>query len=573
MEKLKAFITLLICGVTGCHFLSCSDETIGDVPVNFIPPHIIYGDSTKITQFVNNVYSFLPAGYNRFDGNTSMLAASTDEAVHAVPGSEMEKWANGSWDANTGHDNSFSDCYTGIRRSFVFEEEILPYIEDIVMTETGRDLCLGQALFLRAYYNYELLKRFGGYPIVTKALSTDEDLNIPRNTYDECVAYITGLCDRAAALLPLSHAANQLGRATRGAALALKARTLLYAASPLFNDESKPRDDPEHGKYDPAKWEKAAAAAAAVISLKNANGSPVYSLYTAGEGYSDFFYVLNANNEIILSRMAAAGNTVERLNGPVSITNGQGGTCPTWDLVSAYEMISGEPFDPNNPEHAANPFVNRDPRFEKSILYNGATWMNGMTVETFEGGKDLAGDRATRTGFYLRKFCNISASWNAPTGTTQHCFPLLRYGEVLLAYAEAMNEAYGPDADPAGYGMTARQAVELIRQRAGLTGNIDLSATVPSGNRENMRDAIRHERRIELAFEEHRHLDVRRWKIAESVLNRAVSGLKIGKNDDGTFTCTPQVVESRVFTSRMYLYPFTRTELSRNSNLIQNTGW
>ena len=565
MKKIKIFIAYVSCIIAGLS--SCSDEDIKEIPVEFTPVHIICGDSTKIVQYVNNVYTFLPDGYNRFDENTSMLASSTDEAVHAVVGSGMQRWGEGGWSPADLLDNPLNKCYTGIRRSFIFEEEILPLVDNNVMGEFGKKLCLGQIYFLRAYYNLEILKRFGGYPLVKTVLTTSDDLNIPRSTYDECVDYIVDLCGQAAELLPITYATNQLGRATKGAALALKARTLLYAASPLFNDPTQVDDTFEHGKYDASKWEKAAEAAAAVIKLNT------YGLYTDGKGYEDFFYTLDKNNEIILSRMCAAHNDVERLNGPVSITNGEGGTCPSLNLVNDYEMIDGKAFDWNNPEHAANPFANRDPRFEKSILYNGSTWMNNMVVETFTGGKDFTGVKATRTGFYIRKFCNISASWNAPIGKAFHCFPLLRYGDLLLMYAEAMNEAYGPDTDSKGYGLTALQAVALIRERAGLTGNIDLSETVPAGNREKMRIAIQHERRIELAFEEHRHLDLRRWKLAEQVLNQPVLGLKIDKKEDGTFTYTPQVVESREFTPKMYLYPFPQSEMSRNTNLKQNTGW
>ena len=565
MKKIKIFIAYVSCIIAGLS--SCSDEDIKEIPVEFTPVHISCGDSTKIVQYVNNVYTFLPDGYNRFDENTSMLASSTDEAVHAVVGSGMQRWGEGGWSPADLLDNPLNKCYTGIRRSFIFEEEILPLVDNNVMGEFGKKLCLGQIYFLRAYYNLEILKRFGGYPLVKTVLTTSDDLNIPRSTYDECVDYIVDLCGQAAELLPITYATNQLGRATKGAALALKARTLLYAASPLFNDPTQVDDTFEHGKYDASKWEKAAEAAAAVIKLNT------YGLYTDGKGYEDFFYTLDKNNEIILSRMCAAHNDVERLNGPVSITNGEGGTCPSLNLVNDYEMIDGKAFDWNNPEHAANPFANRDPRFEKSILYNGSTWMNNMVVETFTGGKDFTGVKATRTGFYIRKFCNISASWNAPIGKAFHCFPLLRYGDLLLMYAEAMNEAYGPDTDSKGYGLTARQAVALIRERAGLTGNIDLSETVPAGNREKMRIAIQHERRIELAFEEHRHLDLRRWKLAEQVLNQPVLGLKIDKKEDGTFTYTPQVVESREFTPKMYLYPFPQSEMSRNTNLKQNTGW
>ena len=568
---MRKFITYTAVSLILGMMISCSDETINYTPVDFIPASIVYGDSVKIALFVNNIYSYMPDGYNRLSGN-SMVASATDEAVHSVRGSGAEKWGTGSWGPSVNYDNVFASCYTGIRRSFVYEEQIFPFIQDHVMSSVGRDLFSGQILFLRAMYNFELLKRFGGYPLVKKALQTNEDLNLPRNTYDECVNYIVGLCDEAAPLLPVVHAANQLGRATRGAALALKARVLLYSASPLFNDQAKAADTPENGKYDATKWAKAAEAAAAVINLKN-GAAPAYELYSAGTGYEAFFYVLNGNKEIIFSKMTPANNTVERLNGPVSITGGEGGTCPSLNLVNAYEMKTGEPFDWNNPAHAANPFANRDPRFDKSILFNGSKWINNMIIETFEGGKDKLGNKATRTGFYLRKFLNVNARWNAPVGTTFHCFPHFRYGEVLLSFAEAMNEAFGPDADPKGYGLTARNAVDLIRKRAGLTGNTNLLSTAPSGDATKMREAIRHERLIELAFEEHRHLDLRRWKIAEQVLNQPVMGLTIIKNGDGSYSYSPVEVEERFFTPKMYLYPFPLEEVNRNNKLDQNKEW
>lgn len=226
---------------------------------------------------------------------------------------------------------------------------------------------------------------------------------------------------------------------------------------------------------------------------------------------------------------------------------------------------------------AANPFANRDPRFANSILYNGATWMNsvsgggGTTVQTYVGGKDGEGiTYATRTGFYLRKFMVISATFGTnPVGTANHFFPNFRYAEVLLNFAEAVNEAYGPD-DPSTYGMTARQAITLIRTRAGLTANLNVVAATSQAQ---MRDAIRHERRIELAFEEHRGFDLRRWKLAETVLNQPVVGLRIVKNG-AAYTYSFQSVENRVFVSpKMYFYPFPQDELSRNPGLIQNPGW
>jgi starch-binding outer membrane protein, SusD/RagB family len=546
---------------------SCTREGINNVPYDFASITPIVADSAKISGYVANIYSSMPTGYNRLSG-TSMVASSTDEAVNAVRGSGAELWGEGSWGSTALYDNTFATCYTGIRRTYDYVNLVEPNIRSIVMGPIGRKLLHGQVLFLRALYNFEIFKRFGGYPIVTDALKITDDLNIPRSNYDESVKYISDLCDSAALLLPTSYAATQLGRATKGAGLALKARLLLYAASPLFNDQTKNSDTPEHGAYNLAKWDSAAKAAAAVINLKE-NGSAVYGLNAA---YDAFFTTLTSNKEIILSTMAALSNTVEKQNGPSGITGAGGGTCPSLELVNDYEMKTGIPFDWNNPTHAATPFANRDPRFDQSILYNGATWMSGA-IETFEGGNDKKSNTSTRTGFYLRKFLSINAKWNAPAGNTNHCWPVLRYGEVLLNYSEAMNEAYGPDVDPKGYGLTARQAITQIRTRAGLTGNKDLSVNVPVGDVAKMRDAIRHERRIELAFEEHRHLDLRRWKLAQTVLSQPVHGLKIVKNANNTFTYTPIEVETRAFDPKMYLYPFPQTEISRNKNLVQNTGW
>jgi len=573
MKNLNALYLIICCVACGC-FWSCSDETINSDRTGVYPASIVCNDSVEIHKFVINIYSHLPDGFNRMAGN-SMVASAIDEAVHAVPGSGAQAWGEGSWNPSTTRDDNFGTNYQGIRRSFVFEEELYPNIPDRIISEKGKKQLLAQVFFVRAYCNYELLKRYGGYPLVKHALKIDEDLNIPRSTYDECVEYIVALCDSASKVLPLSYIDGQFGRITKGAALALKARVLLYAASPLFNDPAKPSDHLEHGAYDPAKWEKAAQAAAEVIKLKNEKNINVYALFNQ---YDAFFYTLVdnkvVNKEIILSRLREEGNTLEKQHGPSGYTGGEGGACPTWDLVSAYEMKDGTPFDWNNPVHAANPFANRDPRFEKSILYNGAKWMTGRTIETFEGGKDKLGDNATPTSFYLRKFFNINAYWNKPSGVSVHHWPLIRYGEVLLNYAEAMNEAFGPDADPKAYGMTAREAIKLIRTRAGLTGNTDLSVTVPVNDKDKMSEAIRQERRIELAFEEHRHLDVRRWKIAETVLNRPVWGLKIEKDKDGNYTYTPQEVQTRYFDkSKMYLYPFPQTEIGRNKNLKQNSNW
>jgi len=175
-------------------------------------------------------------------------------------------------------------------------------------------------------------------------------------------------------------------------------------------------------------------------------------------------------------------------------------------------MENGELFNWDNEAMAENPFSSREPRFYEDILYNGSKYIGGYTVNTAQGGEDLKGIYATRTGFYLRKFMNVNARWWGTTSAVNHSYIIFRFAEILLNYAEAMNEAYGPDSDPNGYGLTSRDAIRMIRTRARLTQNKDLASTVPTGDKELMRDAIRKERQIELAFEDHRIFDGRSIK-------------------------------------------------------------
>ncbi len=557
MKKFKILILFII----GFSLIKCTDK-IDDIPLNFNGIETICSDSIYVRQFVNNIYNFLPSGYNQLAG-ASMLACATDEAVQSSNSSGADNIAKGIWGPSSNPDDQWNRNYLGIRRANDFLMNVLPAIpEKVFKSQQTIDNLTGQVYFLRAMFHFELVKRYGGVPIVTDIFDANSKTNIPRDNYDECINFIVSQCDLAASLLPASYpnaSKTDLGRITKGAAYALKARTLLYAASPLFNDPSQPQDTYSHGAYDAKKWEKAAAAANQVIALK------LYSLYPT---YDAFFTTLNGNNEIILSKMSGPSNTVEQNNGPSGYTGGQGGTGPSLNLVDAYEMANGTKFDWNNPALASNPFANRDPRFYKSILYNGVKWM-GDFVDTYVGGNDLGSVNSTKTSFYLRKFLSESAKWFGVRGTTYHCFPIFRYGEVLLNYAEAMNEAYGSESDPQGYGLTAKQAIEMIRKRAGLSPYL-----IQTGlSKDAMRDIIRHERQIELAFEDHRHLDVRRWKIAEDVLGASIYGLNITKNNDGGFSYSRIKVEDRVFSAKMYLYPIPQSEMGRNSKLVQNPGW
>jgi hypothetical protein len=558
MNKIKAYIAILI----GLMFFSSCTEDINNTPLDFHEISTVFEDSIYIRQFVNVSYNYLPDGYNRLGGN-SMLASATDQAVHSADYSGANELAQGTWGPGSNPDNSWNGNYAGIRKVNDFFINLLPNIQEKVFnSQESLDQIVGAAYFLRGMFYFELVKRYGGVPIITEKLEADSETNIPRNTIEECMDYIVSQCDSAASLLPVQYPnnnQNDLGRATKGAALALKARTLLYAASPLFNDPAESEDTYFHGAYDTQKWTQAAEAAYEVIALNE------YSLYP---DYTGFFTTLAGNNEIILSKMRGINNNVEQDNGPTGLTNGKGGTGPSLNLVNAYEMADGTPFDWSNPTMATDPFANRDPRFYSSILYNGSTWM-GSTVDTYQGGDDLLSTNSTKTSFYMRKFLDENAKWFGQTGKTYHCFPIIRYAEILLNYAEAMNEAYGPEADPQGYGLTAKDAVEMIRSRAGISP-YELATGL---SKSDMREVVRHERLIELAFEEHRFFDVRRWKTAEEVLTETIEGLSITDNGDGSYSYEIIEVESRVFTPKMYIYPIPLSEINRNTALEQSPQW
>ncbi|MDX9747134.1 MAG: RagB/SusD family nutrient uptake outer membrane protein [Paludibacter sp.] len=547
---------------------SCEDQTINSVPLDLADASVVYGDSLKLVDYINNLYTYVPSGYGRF--SNAMLASVTDEAVFAPKSTLISRWNTGAWGPTYLPDNPLTNNYRGIHLTHVYRDQIHPFISDKIMKESGRNQSYAQVLFIRALLSFELLKRFGGYPIPLKSISVNEAVAIPRSTIDETVAYIESLCDSAVMHLPVIVSDANIGRATKGAAFALKSRLYLYAASKLYNNPDSPYDTVEHGKYDPEKWDKAASAAAEVINLKNGS-VPVYSL---GNLANNQIFTTIKNTEVIFSKLSANSNALEQVNAPVGLQNGGGGNCPTLDLVDAYYKLDGTEFDWTNTRDAANPFLRRDPRLAINILYNGTVYLDNHTVETFTGGSDVTGSvNATRTGFYLRKFMNPVANWWGTAASGPHPYVIFRYAEILLNYAEAMNEMYGPDADPKSYGMTARQAIKLIRQRAGLRGNLDFAGVIPVGDKDKMRTAIYKERQIELAFEDHRYFDLRRWKLAETVLNRPVRGVKITNLGNFTYSYEIVEVENRVFLPKMYYYPFPQSELSRNKMLIQNKDW
>jgi hypothetical protein len=335
------------------------------------------------------------------------------------------------------------------------------------------------------------------------------------------------------------------GRFSLGSALAVKARVLLYAASPLHNPTN-----------DVTRWQKAAAAAKDVMTTAGLN----YALSTTG--YGAYFTGANplGNNETIFAIRRPANNTIEVDNYPIATPGGASGECPSDNLVSDYEYIGAA--DPTNP------YNNRDPRLAASIVTNGSTWNNRVINEAAGGTDDMANANTSKTGYYLKKFLTDNLNLQQ-SGTAQNQWVAYRYAEILLDYAEAMNEAYGPDVAPTGFTVTARQALKMVRDRASTSLPL-VTVTAVS----DFRKALKHERRIELAFEDHRYWDLLRWNDAATVLNQPILGVAVTKTSTG-FAYQQTTVATRTFNANAnYYYPFSQAEIANSKGtLLQNPGY
>lgn len=531
------------------------------------------------------LYTDLPNGFAEIDG--ALSASTSDEAEFTLETSDVQWFNAGSWNPIVNPDNVWAKYFRAIRNVNLFlatsdsvslemyRMDPTPSQQVIFKNRTAEiKRWKYEGRFLRAFYYFELIKRYGGVPIFTNTLTLgDNYTDISRNTLQECVDFITSECDSAALNnnLPAKYIAGDLGRATSGAALALKAKVLLYCASDLWNDPSWASGyaNPELISLPAgdriARWTAAANAAKAVINLPGTT----YALYS---NYRNLFITSQGfqSMEHILVRRNGASNSFEVANYSVGYDLGKSGNTPSQNLVDAYEVkvsaTSAVPFDWSNPAHAANPYTTtgvtaRDPRLFLNVIVNNTTY-KGRIVELWTGGKDGKGVAlASKTGYYLKKY--VDENINLLTNTTSvHSWDLIRLADVYLWYAEALNE-YSP-----GH-VDIRTYVNLIRQRAGIA-----MPAVPLGlSQTEMRDVIRHERQVELAFEGHRQWDLRRWILAPSVLGAPLKGVEITQPATGIFTYNVISVENRVFEPKMYFYPIPQSELLKMTSWLQNPLW
>jgi hypothetical protein len=566
--------------------LSCSKSGFLDNKAVSLSEETVFSDSLRTRNFLFRIYSDVGFSFTKgrwsSHGNTEQ---ATDDAEYAYSGTTQLAVVlyNGSVSPSTFPFTEFwSLPWTNIRRVNL----LLSKLPTTPLAASTRSLYEGEARFLRAYYYHHLLTTFGGIPLIgDKVFGLEDVINLPRNNFEECIAYVSKELDEAAALLPPpgtgGYEEQDYGRVTKGACLALKSRVLLYAASPLFNGGSISTDAAlaklvSYPTYDVKHWQDAANAAAAVI---NAN---YYSLHqgataTPGFGFFDVF-LKRVNNEYIFAFHRPLNRDMEVFYNPPS-RGGQKNSQPTQNLVDAFPMKNGKAItDPTSGYNPNNPYVNRDPRFEYSIIYNNSLYYSTSTnskiaVSTYldaaTDGYKATGDGPTTTGYYVRKMCDDNISANS-SFNTERGWPLMRYAEVLLNYAEAINET--------GQTQLAYPKLIELRKRAGIDagadGNYGLKANMTVTE---MRDIIQNERRIELAFEDQRWHDIRRWKIAMTVnngFNKAMRIVRTVTNNVTTYTYTVvPTIRRHNFRPEMYLLPIPLSEVLKAPAMLQNPGW
>ena len=502
---------------------------------------------------------------NEFESNSAyFLAGATDEAQYALETGAINNYVNGGWSAANPYSRTWSKCYTAIADANMFLEKLAQadisswqYNPDYRNWVQQLELFPYEVRFLRAYFYFELFRSYGDVPLVTTTLTNAEANTITRTPADEIVKFIVEEIDEIAPYLPVSYVTevnSEVGRATRGAALALKARTLLYAASPLFNPTN-----------DRNRW--AAAAEACKVILDNAaTWGLKLSAYGSLWGHDAFY-----NPELIFGLGRGEFNSFEMANYPVGVENGASGNCPTQTLVDQYEyQEGGQTFGERYPGSidltSVNPYEGLDPRFALTVVKNGDEWpTNGSqkkAIETFNGGFNASPKYgATPTGYYLKKYVDGACVTTADNQTTRrHTWILFRLGEIYLDYAEAVFNATGSAKD-ATFGMTANEAVNKLRKRS----DIQMPEFTEDGEAWVAR--YERERMVELAFENHRFWDVRRWKKgAQYFRTIQVANISAGLQ-------LTRATVSRQWDEKYNFYPIPQSELKKNPNLTQNAGW
>lgn len=561
---------LIILFIIICSCVACNDDLLDMSPKDRIAESAVWNDEKLIKAYHTALYNAIPHGFK-----IHMQSKATDEAYCPIT------WGIGIMQAGTFSADNISGVadtdWTGggnlyyWNTAYKYLNKINLFLEKMgssQLTFADKAKLIAEAKFIRAYVNFILIERFGGVPIVTQSYELEDykTIKFTRNSFDECVAFIEKDLSEAIPDLEARYLTTDanFGRATQDACKALRSRVLLYAASPLFN--------PTH---DLQKWQKAADAAEALLESG-------YELYPDYE--KCFNQATGAlNNEVIFARNFTETNghqaPMHNLNRRYGAYGGWwASNGPSQNLVDDYDMINGEPafiytggvktVNPASGYDPQRPYANRDPRLDATVihdssLYHGDRFQMWVASDANTWGYDSykqSGDNP-RSNYVLKKFMpneDVPLSWQT---TYTNPWIYFRLAEIYLNYAEAKFEL--------GDEGTCREYLKLVRARVGMP---PIPATVAG---EELRKRLYNERRVELAFEEHRFWDVRRWKIAMDVENRPIYGIDIIKDvNTGKYTYTPVKLGTRMFEEKMYLLPIATDEINKNGgSLAQTEGW
>ena len=566
---MKKFIYIISAAllISACNYLTVEES--GSV----YEREDMYTTYSNIQKMLTNIYGYLP-GKDIYDVGSALRDCGCDDAEYGDPSASVQRYNNGNWSDVSTIDTKWT-LYNAIRCCWEFLESIETADISIYQYEAKYTQWLEhlkyypyEARLLKAYYLFELARRYGDIPVPMKMLTIEEANEIEKTPFNEVIDYIVSECDVCIENLPTSYVDmldGELGRVTKGFGMAVKAKALLYAASPLFNESG-----------DKDKWLKAAKAAQDLMDSGLYRLDP--SLFYGSSSSEDKWYT---SPEVIMHIVRSTSQSLEKYNFPLRFTEGErssmSGSYPTQNLVDAFQTLGGyditltadgwQTSDPNF--DVTNPYEGRDPRFARSILANGMTF-KGETIETYVGGADYSATRSdlgSPTGYYLRKHIQELTSF-IPEASTEfrHSWIVYRYAEALLSYAEAANEYFhDPDKTDGTLKLSARAALNQVRANAGMPD-------VTANGYDAFKTALQREWRVEFAFEDHRFWDIRRWKIG-SATQTQIDGVQIIKSGE-KFEYSRQMVERRTWADRMYLYPIPQSELFCNTNLQpQNPGW
>lgn len=571
----------IICSSLAVLALSACNDKMDYNEYNIYDKDYITTTFAKVGGFMTDIYNHVDYDFGQsYSG--AVLGSATDESEYSHSGNSIEDFYNGGWSASNAKSSMWNSMFEGINecnhvlsemQGLTFDELKLnsDYENQMYRYKNYKWECR----FWRAYFYFNLVRQYGGVPLIKQTTPAAEINKMSRNTSDEVFRYIIDECNAVQDSIIKDYANEgnfqitpaETGRANNLAVMALKARAALYWASPLFNPSN-----------DKSRYGMAAKYAKELIDACTARGMGLTAQY-ANIWSADNWSNEDIYKEIIFGRRIygtgtnGTSNVFEGYNYPIGTENGNGGNCPTQNLVDAYDMQStglsineaGSGYD------ASNPYADRDSRLEVTVAKNGDVWPTSYktALQTYQGGTNaepITG--ATPTGYYVKKYChgNLDLRANSKLKVDNHTWVTFRLGEFFLDYAEAVFKYLGSaDATSADFPMSAREAASKTRLRAGMPA-------FPLGmSNDTFWRKYCNERFVELAFEGHRFWDVRRWKEADKYF-KSITEMKLTKDENGTITYTRNIV-NRQWDEKMYLFPIPQTELIKNTNLTQNPGW